>query len=129
MKHGSGWVIFEQHSPSGRKKLLSILSPRRSRNHVVQFMQQLYVDKFASLEDRIAFKKSSSSYAIAPMKERFSPIVHLGHNPFFIGIRAIDLRLAGDILEFTYMIAVETAEPFRPKYEERSQSIIVKANN
>lgn len=77
---------------------MSVLSARRNQRFVVQFMQQLYVDKFASIEDRLAFKKSSSSYPLDPMQDRFYPMIHLGHNPFFVGIHAMDLRLTGNVL-------------------------------
>lgn len=88
-------------------------------------MQQVYVDRFASLEDRVAFKKSPFGYAVEPIKDRFCPIVHLGNNPFFVGIRAIDIRLAENVLEFTYRIATDTSDPFQPIYEKRIQSIVV----
>lgn len=125
MKHGPGWVIFEEHHPSGERRLLSVLSPRRNQKFVVQLMQQLYVDKFATIGDRLAFKKSSSSYPLDPMQDRFYPIIHLGHNPFFIGVRALDLRLTDNVLVFTYKIAIDTSDPFHPVYEPRSQSIVV----
>ena len=125
MKHSPGWVIFEERQPSGEKRLLSVLSPRRTQQFVVQFMQQLYVDKFGTIEDRLAFKKSSRSYPLVAMQDRFHPIVHLGNNPFFVAIRALDLRLTGNFLEFTYRIAIDTSDPFRPVYEPRSQSIVV----
>lgn len=125
MIHGPAWVVFEENHPSGTRRLLSILSPRRSQHLVVQFMQQLYVDRFASLEDRVAFKKSPFGYAVEPIQDRFCPIVHLGHNPFFVGIRAIDIRLAENALEFTYRIATDTSNPFQPIYEKRIQSIVV----
>ena len=125
MKHGPGWVIFEEHYPSGERRLLSVLSPRRNQKSVMQFMQQLYVDKFATIEDRLAFKKCSDSYPLDPMQDRFYPIIHLGHNPFFVGIRALDLRLKDNILEFSYKIATDTSDPFNPVYGPRSQSIVV----
>lgn len=88
-------------------------------------MRQLYVDKFATIEERLAFKKSSSSYPLYPIQDHFYPIIHLGHNPFYVGIRALDLRLEDSVLTFTYKIAVDTSDPFRPVYEPRSQSIAV----
>lgn len=125
MKHGSGWVIFEDRYPSGEKRLLSLLPPRSNQKFVVQFMRQLYVDKYGTIEDRLAFKKSPSSYPLEPLQERFCPIIHLGHNPFFVGIRSFDIRLRGTVLEFTYKIATDTSDPFRPVYARRSQSIVV----
>lgn len=52
----------------------------------MQFMTQLYVDKFATIEERLAFKKSPNNYPLDTMQDRFYPIVHIGHNPFFVGI-------------------------------------------
>ncbi|KRG71290.1 hypothetical protein ABB27_03285 [Stenotrophomonas terrae] len=105
--------------------MLSVLSPRKNQQFVVQFMQQLYVDRFATIANRLAFKKSSSNYPLEPMQDRFYPIIHVGHNPFFVGIRALDLRLTDNVLEFTYKIATDTSDPFHPVYEPRSQSIVV----
>jgi len=125
MKHGPGWVIFEERHPSGERRLLSLLSPRRNQQFVAQFMLQLYVDRFATIEDRLAFKKSPNSYPVDPVHDRFYPIVHLGYNPFFVAIRALDLRLADNVVEFTYKVATDTSDPFRPVYAPRTQSIAI----
>lgn len=125
MKHGPGWVILEEHHPEGGKRLLSVLSPRKSTQFVVQFMQQLYVDRYATIGDCLAFKKSTRSYSLDPMLDRYYPMIHLGHNPFFVGIRALDIELVANRLVFTYKIATDTSDPYRPIYEPRSQSITV----
>lgn len=92
---------------------------------MAQFMLQLYVDRFATIEDRLAFKKSPNSYPVDPVHDRFYPIVHLGYNPFFVAIRALDLRLADNVVEFTYKVATDTSDPFRPVYAPRTQSIAI----
>lgn len=71
MKHGPGWVFFEEHYPSGERHLLSVFPPRRNQKFVVQLMQQLYVDKFTTIEDHHAFKKSLNSYPLEPLQDRF----------------------------------------------------------
>jgi len=88
-------------------------------------MQQLYVDKFASLEERIAFKKSVHTFPFEPMRDPFSQIIHLGHSTVFIGIRATELVLSEHELKFTYKIATDTKDALRPIYQFRSQAIFV----
>lgn len=86
MNHGPAWVIFQENYPKGGQSLLSLLSARKSTSDVVRFMEQLYVDRFCSIETRIAYKKSRKSFAEKLFIDTYSQVIHLGHGPFLVGI-------------------------------------------
>ena len=125
MKHGAGWVILEISHHRESKQLVSILPPRKTREDVVWFMQQIYVDRFSSIQGRLDYKKSPSSYPLQPLVDRYAPIIHLGHDPFFAGIYSRCITVVGKTLEFHYRIAVDISDPFNLVYADRSQSVTV----
>ena len=123
MNHGPAWVIFQEHYPKGGRSLLSLLPARKSTSDVVRFMEQVYVDRFCSIESRIAYKKSRKSYAIEPLIDPYSQIIHLGYGPFLVGIPARQVALKNDVLKVSYKIAVDRSDPFNPVWESRSTSL------
>lgn len=125
MTHGPAWVIFQENYPKSGKSLLSLLSARKSTSDVVRFMEQLYVDRFCSIETRIAYKKSRKSFAAKPIVDTYSQIIHLGHGPFLIGIPVQQVALKNDALEVSYKIAVDRSDPFNPIWERRTMTLAV----
>ncbi|WP_127806153.1 hypothetical protein [Hydrogenophaga sp. NH-16] len=123
MNHGPAWVIFQEHYPQSGQLLLSLLSARKSTSDVVRFMEQLYVDRFCSIEARIAYKKSRKNFAADPFIDAYSQIIHLGSGPFLVGIPVQQVALMNDVLEVSYKIAVHRPDPFNPKWESRSMSL------
>ena len=120
MNHGPAWVIFQEHYPKSGRSLLSLLSARRSTSDVVRFMEQTFIDRFCSIESRLAYKKSRKSYALDPLVDPYSQIIHLGHGPILTGIPARHVVLKDDVLEISYRIAVDRSDPFNPLWEGRS---------
>ena len=59
MSLGTGWLIIEESIHTGTKSLVSIISPRKQERYVKEFMEQLYVDKYASFDEKIAYKKNN----------------------------------------------------------------------
>ncbi len=58
MNLGTGWVIIEESFHSTEKRLVSIISARKCQKYVRDFMEQTYVDKFASINEKLSYKKN-----------------------------------------------------------------------
>jgi hypothetical protein len=129
MNHGPGWIVFEESRHQRTRKLLSILPARREPRDVACFMEQIYVDRFASLRERLSYKKKSKKSPIAAvfkaMRDIYNNTIHVGHEPFYVGIRAHKITLKGNVLEFWYKIAANVEDPHNPKFEDRCQSLVV----
>lgn len=120
MNHGPAWVIFQENYPKEGRSLLSLLSARKSTSEIALFMEQLYVDRFCSIETRIAYKKTRKSFVEKPIIDTYNQTIHLGYGPFFVGISAHQIALKNDVLEVSYRIAVDRSDPFNPTWERRS---------
>lgn len=123
MKHGPAWVIFQEHYPKSGQSLLSLLSARKSTSDIVRFMEQLYVDRFCSIDLRIAYKKSRMGLAIEPLIDPCCQTIHLGYGPILVGIPAYQVSLKNDVLEVSYKIAVDRSDPLNLIWERRSISL------
>ena len=126
-QHGAGWIIFEESYMNGTKELVSILPARRSTRDVSEFMRQTYIDRRASIEHRLAFKKSPRSDPYQVMMGRHMNPLHIGHDPFLVGIYAHKIALNGNSLDFTFRILVSVDQNLVPTFEDRQQSITVAA--
>jgi hypothetical protein len=58
MNYGAGWIILEESYREGTTKLLSILSPRRTAKNVSAFIEQLHIDRYCSIRERLEYKKT-----------------------------------------------------------------------
>lgn len=58
---GKAWVVYETHNHELTNYLVSIIRPTRPYRWVAGYLQQLHVDRFWTIEDKIAFKKSPNS--------------------------------------------------------------------
>ena len=126
MNYGAGWVIFEESHREGTRKLVSILSHRRTSKDVSTFVEQLYIDRYGSIRERLEYKKSRKAAAYTPMLDGFGGVMHCGHEPYLIGIRAHRIVLRDGQLEFTYRIVTNRDKgPMDVKYEERQQALAV----
>ncbi len=125
VNHGAGWIIFEESYHQKSRKLVSIISARRSTNDVSVFMQQIYVDRASTIEGRLSYKKSSKSAPYQVTMGKHCNPMHIGHDPWLVGLYAEKISLRGNILEFSYRILVNSDNPLRPIFEERSQSLEV----
>ncbi len=126
MKHGPAWVLFEESFHQGSKKLLSLLSPRRPVNDVAAFVEQLYIDRTASLGERMQYKKSRKSAAYKPIID--GHVMHCGHEPFLVCIYAQQTSIQNNVLYFIYRIITKRGNDLKDfATEERQQSIEVDA--
>lgn len=101
---GKGWVVLEEYFHCNTKSLISVLSPRKSREFVARYIEQAYVDKFGSFTEKIAFKKNR---ALSPFKmenyEEMNPtILGCGHEPRYRAYFCHKLEVHEGMLNFTY---------------------------
>ena len=75
MKLGPSWIVVEE-SQNGVRSLVSIINPRWSYEFVSKFVTQMAVDKHASFEEMIAYKKNKNSWPYpAVIKEIFGAML------------------------------------------------------
>lgn len=126
MNYGAGWIILEESYHQKTRKLVSILSARRTARQVAEFMQQIYVDRTGTVLERLDYKKSPKAAAYKVESDRLTNPLYIGHDPTLFGIRAHKILLKGETLEFRYKILSNPqADPLRAIFEERSQSLLV----
>lgn len=104
MNQGKGWVLIEAFFNTGENRLLSILSSRRSPDHIRQYMEQKYIDSHASIEEKLSYKKQPRrwAYPSEPYAEKYPYVLRCGHEPLFIAMYCHKLELKGDKLYYYY---------------------------
>ena len=127
MKHGRGWIIFEESYPESVRKLLSILPARRTPNQVAAFIEQIYIDSYTTIAEQIAYKKSSRSAIYGASIDPMTCIIHCGDNPWLVGIYARSISLIGNYIQFAYKILADASDPLNPVFAERHQTLSVDA--
>jgi hypothetical protein len=126
MDAGKGWLIIEESIHTGTKSLVSIISPRRVWDYVKKYMEQMYVDRFASIEEKIAYKKKPGSWPYrANTQGPYSGIIDCGHDPIMMAYYCHRLILKKDVLKYTYKILKGQTDDLRPIFEEIEDSIKV----
>lgn len=125
MNHGAGWIVYEESYHEHTRKLVSILPARRNVRFVADFMEQLYTDHHASLSERLRYKKNPKVPMFRAMVDICAGPIHVGHDPFLVGIYARKITLDGNVLGFWYKIATNRDDPLNPVLEDRHQSLQV----
>ncbi|OJF70630.1 hypothetical protein BK026_18670 [Alteromonas sp. V450] len=97
MNQGKGWVLIEAFFNTGENRFLSILSSRRSPDYVKQYMEQKYIDSYASIEEKFLYKKQPRRwpYPSAPYDKKYPYVLRCGHEPLFIAMYCHKLELKG----------------------------------
>ncbi|MBV6408320.1 MAG: hypothetical protein EFKGCFLK_01906 [Rhodocyclaceae bacterium] len=69
-------------------------------------MEQMYIDKFASIEEKITYKKdrAKSAYRMEEYEQRGPTALSCGHEPTFRAYFCHKLKLDGDKLIFAYRV-------------------------
>ncbi len=105
MNYGKCWLVIEEYFHGGKKSLVSIIRPRKVRSYVRDYVEQMYVDKFASFNEKIAYKKNQK---VSPFKvEEYGQnqgIISCGHEPTFRAYFCHKLKLKGRELTYTYRV-------------------------
>ncbi len=107
MNLGAAWIIVEESFHNTERHLVSIISARKKHEYIRDFMEQRYVDKFASVDERIAYKKNrkQSPFRIENY-EITGTIISCGHDPIFNAYYCHKLMLAENTLTFTYRVFI-----------------------
>lgn len=124
---GKGWLLIEQDIHSGNESLISIIDARSHARYVKQYMEQRYVDKYASIDEKILYKKNKSNwpYRVNQSITNYSGILDCGDSNMFVAYRCHKLQLNDNLLVYTYRIYKGGAETGNPVFEEKTKSIIV----
>jgi phosphohistidine phosphatase SixA len=125
MNMGKGWVIIEESVHTDTKFLVSIIGPRRPGRNVQQYMEQVYVDKYASIEEKIAYKKKPESWpyraeAVTPL---YIGVIHCGHDPIMMAYYCHKLKLKNGVLEYAFKTLQGQTDEHRPIFKEVVHSI------
>jgi hypothetical protein len=122
MSFGKGWVIVEKYFRTGEENLLSILNPRNGSDYVREYMEQRYVDTFASFKEKISYKKKKSSwpYPVQPVERLYHYVLQCGHEPQYLAAKCHKLVLKGDKLEYYYQYLRGVGANGRPIFVELS---------
>jgi len=125
MSLGTGWLIIEESAHTGTKTLISIISPRKRESYIQQYMEQLYVDKYASFEEKIAYKKNQKSwpYPAEPVTPVYPYVLSCGHDPIIMAYHCHKLKLKKGILEYTFKTFKGQDEDMRPIINEINRKI------
>lgn len=125
MNVGKAWLIFEEHFHTRERHLLSVISPRKMGSYICDLMEQMYVDRFASIHEKITYKKDrkKSAFKMEHYERRGPSILSCGHEPIFRAYYCHKVSLAGDKLLFSYRVIRE--EGGREIYAEFEDSIDV----
>lgn len=125
MHYGRGWILIEQHFHSGTRRLVSILPPRKRTADVAAYIGQAYVDRYASIQEKLSYKKNRALPAYEVSGNPFDTVMHCGHEPSFVCFYAHKISLRETTLEFEYRICVNREDPMKSVFETRQQSIEV----
>ena len=108
-KIGNAWIVYSEDPASGHKQLLSILDSRKSRSAVSAYVEQLYVDKFGSFDERVAYKKRKKSWPYLAEKIGLTNAICCGSNILYWAHQCTDLRLDGGFLigQYKYVKSVD----------------------
>jgi len=126
MDQSAGWVIYEDYGNREEpRRLLSLLPAHNSYATVARVMEQMYAERFASMEEPVP------SSARRPRRPRFMAqkdaldgAIYVGHLPVYIGAYAHRMRVTETTLEFWYRISTR-APPCRPVFEDRHQVLTI----
>ncbi len=115
MNTSKGWLIIEEYFHEGTISVVSIISPRKSSSYVREYVEQMYVDRFASINEKIAYNKNPKSSAFKIEKSLDKNSFSFGHDPTFRVYRCHKLSLKGNKLTYTYTYKVFKDEEGRDK--------------
>ena len=104
MNYGSGWIVIEGKYPRTTSVLISIIAPRRSPQFVAQYIEQLYVDRYASIRERLNYKKSPMNFPYRTQIGLYSGVMHCGQDPVLHALQSDRIVFTGNELTSTYKI-------------------------
>lgn len=124
MKLGSGWIVLEENI-DGVSSLVSIISPRRAFEFVSRFVTQLTVDRHATFEEKILFKKNAKSWPYSVVIERnYQGNMWCDVNPLIRAHYCQLLERKEDKLFYTYKL-IENTRALDPVFKSVTKSVIL----
>ena len=102
---GKAWVVLEESFHSEEKRLIALLSPRKAGAHIAEYIEQAYVDRYASFDEKVVFKKDKKKSPFRIDHYMINgTIISLGHDPMFNAYYAHKLNRKGENLLFHYRV-------------------------
>jgi len=119
VNRGAAWIVYEDEAPFGMPcRLLSLLPAHRSVASIARYIEQAYVDRYGSLEERFHYKRKRQDSRYAAKTDPHHGGIYVGHSPRFVGVYAQRVVSHAGMLEFWYRIATDKGTP-APVFECR----------
>jgi hypothetical protein len=100
MKLGKGWIIIEEHFHTQESFLISIVNARKGESYIREYIEQIYVDKFASINEKFIYKKNRDKLPAYQVSNYHTSV---GHEPTFKGHLCDKFEIIDEnTLEFSY---------------------------
>jgi hypothetical protein len=102
-----------------------MLSPRRTPDQIKRYIEQRYVDSFASIHEKIAYKKNPKTwpYRAEPNERLYPYVLNCGHEPHYIAIYCHKIALKNGGLHYDYKYFQGEDENHRPMFKLLSKVI------
>ncbi|MDR0183439.1 hypothetical protein [Lysobacter arvi] len=112
VNRGAGWIVYEDDADFGSPcRLLSLLAAHRSVASIARHTEQLYVDRYGTIEERFAYKRRPQDSRYAAKTDPRHGGIYVGQSPRFVGVYAQRIVTHAGVLEFWYRIATERGAP------------------
>ena len=121
---GKAWIIHSEDMPSGNTELISIMSPRKTISRIAEYVEQIYVNRFASLEEKLAYKKNRSNWPYPAEILIPARVVSCGHSPVYFAHYYHRIRIDGRRLIGEYRF-VKSIDRDRRPIEFTEEEIII----
>ncbi len=112
---GKAWVIHSEDTLGERYlDLISIQSPRKSIQNIASYVEHVYVDRFASIEEKIAYKKKTSSWPYPAEILRPACVVCCGFGPVYFAHFCHHVSIEGELMIGKYRFVKSLNENHEP---------------
>lgn len=89
------WIIYLEGTETP-VKVISILSSRLSGDRVLEYVEQIFVDRFLSKSERLEYVKKNKRNIVYPAELGNNEIISCGYNPFVFAMKASDAEVIAD---------------------------------
>jgi hypothetical protein len=101
-KLGKGWIIIEEHFHTQESFLISIINARKGKQYIQEYIEQIHVDKFASINEKFVYKKNRKNLP-AYQEHNYQNMASVGHEPTFRGYFCEEFKIIDEnTLEFSH---------------------------
>jgi hypothetical protein len=112
VNRGAGWIVYEDDASFGTpSRLLSVLPAHRSVASIAKYAEQVYVDRYGSLEERFHYRRKPQDSRYAARTDPRHGGIYVGQSPRFVGVYAQRIVSHAGVLEFWYRIASDRGAP------------------